>query len=242
MNAVVHKDPITLKSEPISGLDSMDDWSQRYIKEGHIWGDAPSITAARLADKLGPASKVLEIGFGYGRDLTLMLEEGHRIYGIEKASFGLSEATRQLQPYLDRGRAHLMLGEFISAEVPQESFDAVYSHRVLHLLGENGLTQAFANRVAGALKPGGLLAVSARDPRDFNPAQMDYLTENLAVYKDRPSHKISFWDKNRFNAIFGRKFEILGFEESSEIESAKNPVPSYITIMYARKKNEPTPL
>lgn len=219
----------------------LDFWSKRYAREGHIWGDEPSLTAQRLIDVLGPDSKVLDIGFGYGRDLVHMLNEGHRVYGIEKATIGLSEATRQVQQYLDHGRGHLILGEFTNADLKQESFDAVMSHRVLHLLGQNGLTTAFANRAAGVLKPGGLLYVSARDPRDFNAEQMKWVGENAAEYKNRPGHLISFWNEERFRKIFERKFDIIGFQEETEIESTSNPVNSHFTIMMARKKFEPTP-
>lgn len=220
----------------------LDFWSKRYVREGHIWGDEPSLTADRLIDVLHPDSKVLEIGFGYGRDLVHMLNEGHRVYGIEKAAIGLSEATRQVQQYLDAGKGHLMLGEFNNADLKQESFDAVVSHRVLHLLGSNGLTTAFANRAAGVLKPGGLLYVSARDTRDFNDTQMKWVGDNIAEYKNRgPGQQISFWDRERFNRVFGKKFDIIGFEEATEIESTTNPVNSHFTIMMARKKTEFSP-
>ncbi len=235
---------------------SMDIWSRRYANEGHIWGDEASKTAEDLIDVLDPSSKVLEVGFGYGRDLLHLLQQGHYVYGIEKAVVGLSEATRQAQEYIDLGKAHLILSNFISVDLKQGSFDAVLSHRVLHLLGQNGNIKAFVNRAAGALKQGGLLYVSARDQRDFNPEQMIRQKDGTVTYRedvpklgDRRGQLISLWDEARFREAFSNKFDIMSIEQGNEAESLTNldesgqPVQSFFTVMKARKKagNEPNP-
>ncbi len=239
---------VTAEQDTSENQGELGLWDRRYRAEGHIWGDNPSVTAKHLVDILRPSSKVLEIGFGYGRDLVLLLQEGHRIYGIEEAAYGLTEATRQLQQYMRNGNAHLILGAFNSADIQKESFDAVLSHRVLHLLGENGLTDAFARRAAYALRPGGLLYVSARNPNDFNKDQMVMTGNNTAEYKDpaRKGQQISFWNKERFNKVFGDKFDIESLEDHTEIEATSNPVPTHFTVMKAHKKKSdggmaPTP-
>lgn len=226
-------------------VDDLDFWSRRYVKEGHIWGDDPSMTAELLAEQLNPVSNILEVGFGYGRDIIELVQQGHRVTGVEMAIVGLNEATRQLREKLNAGQAHLHVGEFSRASLPKEEFDAVFSHRMLHLLGQNGLVRAFANRAAGILKPDGLLYVSARDPRDFNPEQMIKHPDKTVTYRedieelgDRKGQLITLWDEARFRETFEKKFDILGFKQGQEIESQVNPIPSYFTIMMARKKKD----
>lgn len=219
-------------------------WDRRYLEEGHIWGDEPSQTASLLSENLHDTSQhVLEVGFGYGRDLIEMAKHGHQIVGVETAAAGLTEATRQLRKYIDSGQAHLILGEFSRAPIPARQYDAIFSHRMLHLLGDNGLVRAFANRAANILKPGGRLYVSARDPRDFNPEQMKWLDkeQTTAEYtiKGREGHRISFWNAARFEKIFGNRFDIHSVIEGEEIEAQSNPDKmSKYSIMIARKKNE----
>lgn len=217
-------------------------WNDRYENEGHIWGDDPSETADLLAQRLRPVSNVLEIGFGYGRDLVELVNQGHRVTGIESAVAGLTEATKQIQSKIDSGQAHVLLGDFARASLPENEFDAVTSHRVLHLLGNNGLVRAFAQHAARVLKPGGLFYVSARDPRDFDPNTMNQVSPGIVEYKNRPGHEISFWDEKRFRDTFSRQFDIERFVQGEEIESRQTGTMSKFTIMIARKRKPDTQL
>ena len=240
MNAVTEKKQVVQKT---SGVDQGMFWSDRYLQEGHIWGDDASITAQLLAERLAESSDssvktILEVGFGYGRDIKELALTGHKVVGIEVASAALTESVAQVNEYLNSGRVQLVLGDFNHTNYWQGDFDALTCHRMLHLLGNNGLVRAFANRAAAVLKDNGLLYVSARDPRDYNEQQMVMRGPNIAEYKDRPGHLISFWDKARFAETFGKKFEILDYVEGTEIESQKNPVNSHFTLMIARKRPE----
>ena len=80
-----------------TGNKNLDFWSERYKKEGHIWGDNPSLTGLRLAEVLPPSAKVLEVGFGFGRDILEMLKHGYTVTGVEEASIGLDEAVKQVR-------------------------------------------------------------------------------------------------------------------------------------------------
>lgn len=234
--------PLTQENSATAAYDTagLDFWSQRYALEGEIWGTDASITAQLLAERLAEDSRikrVLEVGFGYGRDLREFLEHGHNVEGIEVAAFGLSMAAKGLQKYLETNKAQLMWGDFTSASLGGD-YDAISSHRVLHLLGNNGKVRAFVNKCFSVLKPDGLLYVSARNPDDYNPEQM-FKIGDQAAYKDRPQQIISFWDKARFEESFGKKFEILDVVNGTEIESAKNPVDSHFSLMIAKRRIEP---
>ena len=217
------------------------DWNDRYKKEGHIWGDDPSLTAKRVADRLRPVSNVLEVGFGYGRDIIHLVNRGHRVTGVENAVAGLTEATRQLRDKIDQGWAHLLLGEFSRAALGNGQFDAVTSHRVLHLLGQNGHVHAFVDAATRVLKPGGLLCVAARDQRDFDPNKMNRLADGSVEPKIRPGHLISIWDEARFKKTFEQNFEIIEFVKGEEIESVSTGDMTKFTLMIAKKRKTPRP-
>ena len=214
-------------------------WDERYATQGKLWGDAPSKVAETVADRVSDGSKIIDIGCGYGRDIKYLVNHGHSVHGLEEASAGLTLAVRELAQFAQFGRATLIWGDFASVQLNENSFDAVQSHRVLHLLGFNGLVDAFSKKAKKILKPGGLLVVSARNPTDFDPEQMEWVVEGQhARYTipGRTGHDISFWDQDRYNRIFGPHFKIEDFEDGEEIESLdnKNKVTRF-TTMIARK-------
>lgn len=216
-------------------------WDRRYEEEGHIWGDEPSQTARIVTDLLDfPNNNIIEVGYGYGRDLVEMVRNGHRVYGIETSTVGQNEAIRSLREIGRENQAGLLKDEFTNAAIPTNFFDALYSHRMLHLLGSNGLVRAFANKASKVLKPGGLICISARDKRDFDPEQMKDLGNGQAEYiiEGREGHVITFWDEERFKDVFSEHFDISdNFIKGEEIESLKNPDKvSNFTIMTGHKK------
>lgn len=221
--------------------DIAADWNRRYAKYNHLWGDEPSPSAEILLDTITDSSHILEVGFGYGRDALAFCQNGHSVTGVEISTTGLTEACRQMSFYLRAGRANLGIGEFTAAKLPTGAFDAVFSHRTLHLMGNNGLVTAFASKAARVVKPGGLLVISARDMRDFDPEQMVKRNDGLVEYKntvpDRQGQIISLWDDARFQTTFSRRFNIKALIASEEPEAINNPGKmAKFTIMVAERK------
>jgi hypothetical protein len=217
------------------------EWNARYLKWNHIWGDKPSPSAGILLDKLDDTAHILEVGFGYGRDALAFCQAGHSVSGLELSSAGLTEACRQMSNYIHNGRSHLTIGEFTSHKLPIGSFDAVFSHRTLHLMGNNGLVDAFARKAAKVVKANGVLVISARDTRDFDASQMIARSDGMIQYKqdvpDRQGQLISLWDEARFQGTFGDKFNILSLVQSEEIEAVNNPNKvAKFTVMTAIRK------
>lgn len=218
-------------------------WDGRYRAEGKIWGEEPSPTAELLIDRIHRTSaSIVEIGFGYGRDTLAFCRAGHNVDGYELSVEGLNIAYSLLGSHIQfGGRSHLMIGDFNSGRVPIGEYDAVYSHRTLHLMGNNGLVSAFARHAAKVIKPGGLLVISARDTRDFDKDQMIERPDGLTEYKPdvpgRQGQLISLWNEARFRQVFERKFNILEFQQEEEPEALNNPgKTAKFTIMVAERR------
>lgn len=235
--------PLIAQGWNFEAISGMQVWDRRYRLEGKIWGDEPSVTAKLVDRKVEKHSRVLEIGFGYGRDVNFLLQKGYVVHGLDESSEGLTMAMRDIRQYADNGTGVLSVGNFLnSSGIRPNFFDAAFSHRVLHLINPTDIPD-FVRRVAGTLREGGQTLISARNPCDFKPNQMAWVDgqEGLtAKYKDpkREGQTLNFWDKERFESAFGNYFNIHACPKATEPEATTNPVNTNITIMWATRKSQ----
>jgi SAM-dependent methyltransferase len=213
-------------------------WDERFRREGAIWGEGPSPTVKALVPRLSAGALVLEVGFGYGRDLAFLIGQGHRAWGVDLSP----EARRRTEERLRRAglRAErLLTGRFEDSDLPTGQFDAVYSHRMAHLLVTDGAVARFAAQARRALRPGGTLCLAVRNADDRDPAEVRRVAEGVDEYVPRPGHWIRFWDDAALRQAFGNAFHIQAFERVCENESRGRPVPCHLTILVGRKGEGP---
>jgi SAM-dependent methyltransferase len=203
-------------------------WGKRYAAEGAVWGHAPSETARGLHERLPAASRILEIGFGYGRDLTFLAGKGHELTGVETPGTCAASA-------LQGAGISISYAGLAGFATPEAQFDGLLAHRVWHLLGLEDRIR-LVGLAASILIPGGVLAVSFRDARGFAPDQMRWIDAHRAEYRFRPGHIIEFWKPADALSCFEAAFDNFRFVETEEIESERNPTACPLTLMFATRK------
>jgi SAM-dependent methyltransferase len=215
-------------------------WDGRYSREGPIWGWDPSPTAREAVPYLRPGLHVLDVGFGYGRDLAFLMRHGCRASGIDLSTEGRRLALELLEKQ-GLSPERLWTGRFEEVDLPAGHYDAVCCHRVLHLLQTPEAAARFARRVAEVLRPGGLLCVAARNFRDLEPAAMVRVGEDVYEYRDRPGHQIRYWDRQAFDEVFGATFRFLILADQIENESRQRSVPCHLTVLVGTKNGNGVP-
>ena len=198
-------------------MSNTDFWSDRYEKEGQIWLDTPSLTALFVEKAANKKSEILEVGFGYGRDIAYLARKAYQVSGIEQSKVGYQMAQEQLQALT----SNLFQGNFLATNFNQQ-YDIIYSHRVAHLFTEADQVEDFARNLASTVKSKGKIFISARDARGAKP--------------QREGHEVNFWDESRFETVFGKDFLVEQFIKGEEIESKSNPQPTYFTLMIAERR------
>lgn len=209
-------------------------WDERFGREGVIWGEGPSPTAKAAVRYLPAGARVLEVGFGYGRDLVFQLRQGNRVWGIDLST----EARRQAEARLRReglAAERLDTGPFQDSELPEGAFDAVVSHRMAHLLVSEEAVEHFADKARRVLRPGGLLCLGVRNAEDLSQGAVRPATTDVYEYVPRPGHWIRFWDDEALQKAFGKAFTFLALERVSEPEARTHPIPCHLTILIGRK-------
>ena len=118
-----------------------------YIRlaEGYNGGELIELLSRLIA----PGARVLELGTGPGVDLDLLAAAGFSVLG--------SDASQTfIDLYRGRGgQAEMMLLDAVTLDVA-ESFDAIYSNKVLQHLTPSELSRSFI-RQAEVMRPDGVL-------------------------------------------------------------------------------------
>jgi SAM-dependent methyltransferase len=210
-------------------------WDHRCRAEGAIWGNGPIPTAELAARYLQEGDRVLEVGFGYGRDMCYLLQQRYRFFGIEASREGhrLTEDRLRHEGLEADG---LMLSNFEKNTLADGSFEAVLCHRMLHLLVSRKAVVEFVEQIQRVLRRGGLLCVGVRNASDLDPTSMARVDDNVYEYTQRPGHRIRYWDDAAFHEFFYGAFTLLTLTGAVEQESASNLVPCSLTLMAGRKK------
>lgn len=240
--------------------DLKDVWNDRYADEQYIWGFDPGPAALTLVEALAKepgiensAVEIFEFGCGYGRSAFYFAEHGFHVTGIDASAVGISLAQSELQrraintskltevPAGEEGSLAFLKGSLeLCSRWDDGSFDAVFSHRALHLLGHNQV-HALAKEAARLTRPGGILCICARSLKDFDPQQMRWIKEGeTAEYKkeyiNRPGHILHFWNEEQYKETFGKYFKIETFYDHEEGEAISNPgVVTKLLTVVARK-------
>lgn len=130
-----------------------------------------------LAKYIRPNSKIIDIGFGSGRDLAYLQSNGHDIYGIDPVEAFVIQAQHRFTDV----REHFRVGSFLSTDIPSDwlnSFDSVISIAVWMHLKAHEHPKAI-NTIKALLKPNGIVVLSfslggrdSDDGRHFEPLEL----------------------------------------------------------------------
>lgn len=130
--------------------------------------DANDHAVARL--DLQQQSTVLEVGFGQGRTVAVMLDRGHRVLGVDASATMVSQATARNRAACRDGRARLVHGDGVTVPFDDASADAAYSVHTVYFMPD---MQATLGEIARVLRPGATLVVACRTSDTPLPAWMD---------------------------------------------------------------------
>lgn len=130
-----------------------------------------------LAKYIRPNSKIIDIGFGSGRDLAFLQSNGHDIYGIDPVEPFVIQAQHRFTDI----REHFRVGSFLSSDIPSDwlnSFDTVISIAVWMHLKTYERPKAI-DTIKALVKSNGIVVLSfslggrdSDDGRHFEPLEL----------------------------------------------------------------------
>jgi ubiquinone/menaquinone biosynthesis C-methylase UbiE/DNA-binding transcriptional ArsR family regulator len=147
-----------------------------FARNAALWDEIRSLyvseadveAAIREAAGKGPFKRLVDLGTGSGRMLTLLAPQAEAAVGLDLSQQMLNIArTRVAGEGLDR--CELRHGDIFGTRLPDGSADLVVVHQVLHYLGDPAAAVCEAGRLVA---PGGRLLIV-----DFAPHKLEFLRE-----------------------------------------------------------------
>ena len=135
-------------------------WDERFRREGHIWGDAPSAVAAAVARffRAHGLARVCIPGCAYGRHCLYFARQGFRVVGVDLAPAGLALAASSARTAgVPVGIAG---GDVLALPIRDGACDGLFAFNLLHLFLADGRARCAAE-FCRVVRPGGWLCATA---------------------------------------------------------------------------------
>ncbi len=147
--------------------DAASTWNRRFAGHTYLFGTTPNVWLTGQARRLAPASRLLCVADGEGRNSVWLAQQGHQVAAFDIAEQGLAKAralARQAGVVVD-----FSLADVDGFDWPQATLDAVVA--VFVQFADPAQRARLFIRMAQALKPGGLLLLQG-----YTPQQLEYKT------------------------------------------------------------------
>ena len=166
-------------------------WNERYREAGFAYGTEPNDFLVASAPLLPPASNILCLGEGEGRNSVYLAAQGHRVTAVDAAAVGLAKVRRL-------ARERQVAVETIEADLTNFQIDGL-SHQAIisifcHLPPDT--RRQLHRRVCSGLAPGGVFVLEGYSKRQFErttggPRAIDLLLDLEEVKQELGGLKIT---------------------------------------------------
>lgn len=188
-------------------------WTLRYLNATNWRLNA--LATERLEAR--PEDRVLDIGFGGGVGLAMLLSKVPRVSlaGVDLAQAVIAHGERKFDRAIQEGRVEIRLGAVESLPWPDGTFDAAYSVNCIYFWPDHARALHEIRRV---LKPGGRFILAIYDKRRVerlwpgSPSQLLTVEEAVDLLRSAGFEDVRF---ERRNQLFSPSTVVLGHNPSA---------------------------
>ncbi|MEV5047145.1 methyltransferase domain-containing protein [Streptomyces griseoincarnatus] len=192
-------------------------------------GGIRSVQQAALHARIGPGSRVLEIGSNTGfTSVNIALLTGASVVGIDLQESSVAEATRYAEKQGVADRVEFRVGDVRSLPFPDGSFDAVWASNVVSFVDDK---QAMLQECHRVLVPGGTLIAVPIYYRDLPPQSVvDRVSDAIAC-------KVDVMSKADWRVFFesGREFELYHDEDYAYEDRSDRAIAEYCNVLMSKE-------
>jgi arsenite methyltransferase len=162
-------------TRPLAGILSRQAAHPRGVlgrAMGRLWVTETAAVNDAALDLLDavPGEQILELGFGPGRSLGVLAEQGVLATGVEVSAAMIEVAARRNAGLVQEDRITLLEGDGTSLPVPDATFDGVLSVHNIYFWPEPDRT---IGEIARVLRPDGRVVLAFRGGEHPLPSRLD---------------------------------------------------------------------
>ena len=191
----------------------MSDWDALYQKHGVLQEKPLEFIVENIKTlKENNVRKVLDLGCGTGRHLTLLLDEGFEVHGLD-ASPKAIELLTDILAKKGVGGVEIKVDDFSDISWPENYFDAIVCTKVIQHGRVHKIRKAAAE-IHRVLRPGGVLLLLTLSTRDGAYGMGEELEENTFITGVEPDGSIPhhFFTEEEILDVF-RGFDVIRLKE-----------------------------
>lgn len=195
-------------------------WNQRFGAAEYIFGTAPNAFLASRKSLLKPGERALCVADGEGRNSVWLAGQGLEVTAFDISPVGVEKARRLAA---ERGvNVRYDVASVYDWRWPEAEFDVVAA--IFVQFADPAMRSFMFERMARALKPGGLLLVEG-----YTPKQLEYRTGG-------PSRVENLYTEAMLREAFG-SLDILELKQYEAVmtEGTQHAGPSALIDLVARK-------
>jgi SAM-dependent methyltransferase len=215
--------------------DQRSQWSESFAANTHFFGEDPSDFAreALALFREENVHRVLELGFGQGRDTFLFARAGLHVTAVDYSSTAIETVATEAEGQGLEGRLHAEVHDIRDPlPFPDESFDACYSHMLLCMELSTAQIAFALKEMHRVLRPGGVLLYTVRSIEDKHYRSGTHLGENLYQVGDFAVH---FFSQGMIRRL------AVGFDMLSLHELEEGSLPRHLYVAVMRKDPKVVP-
>ncbi|MBE2278265.1 MAG: class I SAM-dependent methyltransferase [Rhodobacteraceae bacterium] len=138
-------------------------WDERFARDGYLFGTEPADFLRREAGRLAPASRLLCIADGEGRNSVWLAGQGHSVVAMDGSAVGMAKARRLAA---DRGvTVETHVADIADWDWTARPYDAVVA--IFIQFAPPPLRDRIFAGLQAALRPGGLILLHGYTPEQI---------------------------------------------------------------------------
>ncbi|MBI5445469.1 MAG: methyltransferase domain-containing protein [Deltaproteobacteria bacterium] len=194
-------------------------WNSVYADSLDFFGEGPSAVAESALEvfRRNGAERVLELGFGQGRDTFLFAREGLEVTALDYSETAVEEVRARAAELGLAGRITALQSDLREPlSLPDRSVDACFAHMLLCMEFSSRQIEALLREIHRVLRPGGVLVYSVRSTFDKHYRAGTHLAEDLYEVGGFAVH---FFSEAKIRQV-ARGYEVL---ELNRVEEGSLP-------------------